>query len=89
MTEEKEDFYEMNRLLARLKRLREEKDFSKYVDSFVSLVSQVNLSDENQVEMFVGGLKNDDKKLIIIFKSQESAASYRFCKSFNAGRRNW
>lgn len=42
---------EMKRPIAQLKRLREEGSFFEYVDSFVSLVSQVKLFDEDQVAM--------------------------------------
>lgn len=42
----------MKRPIAQLKRLREEDSFFAYVDSFVSLVSQVKLSDDDQVAMF-------------------------------------
>lgn len=57
---------EMRRPIAQLKRLREEDNFFNYVDSFVSLVSQVQLSDEDQVTMFLEGLKGNTKKLIMV-----------------------
>lgn len=57
---------EMRRPIAQLKRLREEANFFTYVDSFVPLVSPVNLSDEDQGAMFVEGLKGSNKKLIMV-----------------------
>lgn len=55
---------EVIRPIAQLKRLREEHSFFDYVDCFVSLESKVELSDEDQVVLFVEGLKNDNQKLI-------------------------
>lgn len=37
----------MKRPIAQLKRLRDEESFFAYADAFVSLVSQVELSDED------------------------------------------
>lgn len=48
---------EMKIPIAQLKRLREEDNFFAYVDSFVALVRQVKLSNEDQVAMFVEGSK--------------------------------
>lgn len=52
--------------ITQLKKLREENSYFTYVDTFVSLVGQVKLSDEDQVQMFVKGLKRDNKKLIMV-----------------------
>lgn len=56
----------MQRPIAQLKRLKEEECFYAYVDAFVSLVSQVELSDEDQVAMFIEGLKRDNKRFVTI-----------------------
>lgn len=48
---------ELKRPIAQLNRLWEGKNFFIYVDAFVSLVSQVELSDEDQVTIFTEGLK--------------------------------
>lgn len=57
---------EMKRPIAQLIILRKEESFFAYVDAFVSFVSQGDLSDEDQVGIFVEGLKLDNKKLIIV-----------------------
>lgn len=57
---------EMKRSIAQLKRLKKEDSFLEYIDMFVSLVSQCNLSDEDQVAVFVEGLKSDNKRLITV-----------------------
>lgn len=55
---------ERKRRVAQLERLCEEDNYFAYVDSFVSVVNQVDLSEEDQVAMFVEGLKEGSTKLI-------------------------
>lgn len=40
--------------------------FFEYVDTFVALVSRVDLPDEDQIAMFIKGLKPGNQKLITI-----------------------
>lgn len=47
----------LQRPIAQLKRLRERDSFFEYVDSFVAMVSKVDMLDDNQVTMFIEGLK--------------------------------
>lgn len=48
---------EVTRPIVQLKRLMEEHSFFEYVDEFVSIVSKVDLPDEDQVALFVEELK--------------------------------
>lgn len=56
---------DMKRPITQLNRLRKEDIFFTYMDSFVSLVEQVKMSNEDQVAMFMEGLKGE-KKLITV-----------------------
>lgn len=69
---------DLQRPIAQLKRLRDGDSFFEYVDSFVSLVSRVDLADEDQVAMFVDGLKYGNQKLFTILgtKTLQQAISY-------------
>lgn len=57
---------ETKRPIAQLKKLREDESLFGYVDAFVSWVSQVNLSDEDRVAIFVEGLKQENKRFITV-----------------------
>lgn len=69
---------DLQRPIAQLKRLKEGDSFFEYVDTFVSLVSRVELPEENRVAMFVEGLKLGNQKFIIILspKTLQQAISY-------------
>lgn len=58
--------------------------FFVYIDSFVSLVSQIKLSDEDQVIMFVEGLKIDNKKLITFLSPNNLQQSIAFAKALTS-----
>lgn len=57
---------ETRRPIAQLKKLREEDNYFAYVDAFLALISQVSMTNEDQVAMFSEGLKQDNKKFITI-----------------------
>lgn len=57
------DVGNMQRPIAQLKKLREVGYF-EYVDEFVALVSRVELAEEDQVAMFIEGMKGSNKKLV-------------------------
>lgn len=46
---------ETKRQIAQLERLREEDNFLAYVDTFVSIISQMELPDEDHIAMNVKG----------------------------------
>ncbi|KAI4338978.1 hypothetical protein MLD38_023974 [Melastoma candidum] len=58
---------ELARPIVMLKELKEGRSYSDYVDEFVSLVTRVELSHEDQVAMFIAGLRRDNRKLMLAF----------------------
>lgn len=58
------DAGDLQRPIAQLKRLREVDIYYEYVDEFVSLVSRVELAEDDQVAMFIEGMKGGNKKLV-------------------------
>lgn len=75
------DSVDVIRPMAQLKRLMEEESLFTYIDSFVALVSQVELSDEDQVAMFIEGLKGDNVKLRTVLKPNNLQQAIAFAKT--------
>lgn len=74
---------EMKRPIAQLKRLRED-SLCSYIDAFVALVSQVDLSDEDQVTMFIEGFKGNNMKLIIVLNPINLQQAISYAKTLTA-----
>lgn len=72
---------DLQKPIAQLKRLKEGDNFFEYVDEFVFLVSKVELLDEDQVVIFIEGLKSNNRKLITILGPKNLQQAIAFAKT--------
>lgn len=75
---------ELHRPIAQLKRLKEGNNFIEYVEAFVALISKVELSDEDQVSMFIKVLKPNNQKLIKVLGPRNLPQVIAFAKTLSS-----
>ncbi|KAI4340580.1 hypothetical protein MLD38_025400 [Melastoma candidum] len=74
---------ELTRPIVLLRELQEKGNLSDYIDEFVSLVTKVDLSIDDQVALFVGGLKRENRRLVTVLKPRTLQQAIALAKTLS------